>query len=446
MRVSRPGRHANPNWGRALGAGAAEHLDRQLRHLGRSSADAHALGLERLGLGGGGPRGSGDDRPRVAHGLAGRGGEARDVGEHGLGDVLTDVLGGLLLLVAADLAAHDDELGLIVLLEQRDDVDERRAHDRVAADADDRRVAEPGAGDLVADLVGQRARTRDEADVALGEEVGGDDPHVGLAGRQHARAVGADQASLATTKVRVDPQHVVRGDALGDRDDQVDPGVGGLEDRVGGEPRRHEDHRRVRARLRDGLVHRVEDRGAVDVLAALARRDARDQVGAVALVVAAVERALAAGQAGDDELGVGSDEDAHPASSTTFAAAPSIVCSTCTFGSWASERILRPASSFVPSRRTTKGTSGLILSNASTRPLATSSQRVIPPKMLNRTAVTFSLERITSTASTMASAFDPPPASRKFAGWPPACATTSSVDITSPAPLPRMPTLPSSLT
>ena len=44
------------------------------------------------------------------------------------------------------------------------------------------------------------------------------------------------------------------------------------------------------------------------------------------------------------------------------------------------------------------GTVGLIWANASIRPLATSSQRVMPPKMLNSTAVTFSLERITSTA------------------------------------------------
>ena len=79
-------------------------------------------------------------------------------------------------------------------------------------------------------------------------------------------------------------------------------------------------------------------------------------------------------------------------------------------------------------------------------PFATSSQRVMPPKMLNRTAVTFSSEVITSSASTIASAFEPPPASRKFAGSPPAWATTSSVDMQSPAPLPRMPTLPSSFT
>ena len=79
-------------------------------------------------------------------------------------------------------------------------------------------------------------------------------------------------------------------------------------------------------------------------------------------------------------------------------------------------------------------------------PLATSSQRVMPPKMLNRTAFTFSSESSTSSACTISSAFAPPPTSRKFAGLPPACATTSSVDITSPAPLPRMPMSPSSFT
>ena len=65
-------------------------------------------------------------------------------------------------------------------------------------------------------------------------------------------------------------------------------------------------------------------------------------------------------------------------------------------------------------------------------PRATSSQRVIPPKTLNRTALTFGLLKITSTDAAIASAFAPPPASRKFAGAPPAWATTSSVDMTRP--------------
>ena len=80
----------------------------------------------------------------------------------------------------------------------------------------------------------------------------------------------------------------------------------------------------------DGLFDRVEDRGPLDVLAALAGRHARHQVGAVGLVAEAVEGALAAGQAGDGELRALIDDDAHealPASSTTRRAASSIVFS-----------------------------------------------------------------------------------------------------------------------
>src|SRR3954447_9585580 len=424
----------------------AGDLGGDLGHLGRRAAAAHAARLERLLLGRGGARGARDDRAGVAHRLAGRGREAGDVGDDGFEDVLGDVLGGLLLGRAADLAAHHDQLGLGVVLEQGDDVDEARAGDRVAADADDARVAEAALGELVADLVGQRARARDDADVALPEERRGDDPDVGLARREHAWAVRADQARAPALEVVVDAQLVVGRNALGDRDDQLDAGVLGLEDRVGGEARRDEDHRRVGAGLGDGVVERVEDRDPLAVLAALARRDAGHHARAVVAVVERVERALAPGDAGGAELRAVVDEDAHAPSSTTRRAAPSIVDSACTLGRSASASSRRPSSSLVPSRRTTNGTSGLIWSNASIRPLATSSQRVMPPKMLKSTALTLALERITSTAWVIASAFEPPPASRKLAGLPPACATTSSVLITRPAPLPRMPMSPSSLT
>src|SRR3954447_3094204 len=434
-------------WVQALPS-AAEDLDRDVGDLGRRAAHPYAPGLERLGLRGRGPLRAGDDRARVAHGLPGRRGGACDVPDHGLGDMLADVLGGLLLGRAADLAAHDDQLGLVVGLEELDDVDERAARHRVATDPDDRRVAEAALRQLVADLVGQRARARDHADVALLEEGRRDDPDIRLARGQDARAVGTDQANgrpLGAQEV-VDAQLVVGGDALGDADHRLDAGVGGLEDRVGRERRRHEDHRRVRVGLGDGVVEGVEDRDALDVLAALAGRHAGDHFGAVALVVERVERALATGDAGDAELRVAADDDAHRASSTTFSAASFIVDAGTTLGRFAAGPIRRPAASFVPSSRTTKGTCGSSWRNASTRPLATSSQRVIPPKMLNSTALTLGSERMTSTALVIASAFEPPPASRKFAGLPPYWATTSSVLITSPAPLPRIPTSPSSLT
>ena len=125
-----------------------------------------------------------------------------------------------------------------------------------------------------------------------------------------------------------------------------------------GEARRHEDHRGVGAGLGDGLLDRVEDRHALDVLAALAGGDAGDEVGPVGLVAQPVEGALAAGQAGDGELRLAADDDAHaapPASSTTRRAASSIVFSWCRLGRSASARIARPSSELVPSRRTTSG-------------------------------------------------------------------------------------------
>src|SRR5215207_9908758 len=414
---------------------SASDIGRDLGDLGRRLADAHAARLERLLLRLRGAGGAGDNRARVAHRLAGRRREAGDVGDDRLAHVVCDVVGGLLLGGPADLARHHDQLRLRVGLERGEHVYEARAGNRVAADPDDARVAEPALGELVADLVGQRAGARDDADVRL-------------AGREDARAVRADEPdAVVALQVVVNAQLVVRGDPLGDRDDQRDAGFLGLEDRVGGEARRDEDHRRVRPGFLDRGVERVEDRDALYVQAALAGRHAGDDVGAVALVVERVERALAPRDAGDAESRVAVDEDAHrDASSTTFSAAPSIVASVWTLGRSASASSARPSLSLVPSSRTTNGTVGSIWANASMRPRATSSQRVMPPKMLNSTAVTASLERITSTALVISSAFAPPPASRKFAGAPPACATTSSVLITSPAPLPRMPTFPSSFT
>ena len=55
----------------------------------------------------------------------------------------------------------------------------------------------------------------------------------------------------------------------------------------------------------------------------------------------------------------------------------------------ASARSPRPSSELVPSRRTTSGTSIAVFAEASMIPLAISSQRVMPPKMLNRIALTF---------------------------------------------------------
>ena len=93
----------------------------------------------------------------------------------------------LLLLLAADLADEDDRLGVRVLVEEVEHVDEVRADDRVAADPDAGRLAHAGIGHGLHDLVGQGPGARDEPHRAVGVDVARDDPHLCLAGRGRRR-------------------------------------------------------------------------------------------------------------------------------------------------------------------------------------------------------------------------------------------------------------------
>ena len=181
----------------------------------------------------------------------------------------------------------------------------------IAADPDDRRVPEPALGQLVADLVGQRPGAADEADPALAQDLGGDDPDVRLARRERARAVGPEHRDPLRLNVVVDTQHLVRGKALGDADHGLDACVDGLVDGVGREARGDEDERRVRSGLGDCVRHGVEDGNPGHVLPALPRRDSRDDVRPIVAIAHGVERALGAGDALDDELRLVADDDGH---------------------------------------------------------------------------------------------------------------------------------------
>ena len=103
------------------------------------------------------------------------------------------------------------------------------------------------------------------------------------------------------------------------------------------------------------------------------------------------------------------------------------------------------SAAFVPTIRTTIGTSRSCWARASISPRATSSPRVMPPKMFTRIASTFGSARIRRIAAATLSARAPPPMSRKFAGSPPARFTRSIVVIARPAPLTMQPIVPSSL-
>ena len=159
---------------------------------------------------------------------------------------------------------------------------------------------------------------------------------------------------------------------------------------AGGGLGRHRDERGVGAGGGHRVGHGVEDRDALDVLAALARGHAGHDLRAVVPVAQAVEAALAAGEALHDHLGVLVDEDGHGCLLRRWrgrrrrGAASSMVGLEIsrTSGMPASARMRRPSSALVPSRRMTIGARRSTRDSASTIPLATSSPRVMPPKML----------------------------------------------------------------
>jgi hypothetical protein len=263
----------------------------------------------------------------VPHPLARRSGEPGDVADDGLRHRLRDERRGALLVVAADLADHHDEVGLRIGLEPLERVDEADPVDRVATHTDARRLPDPPLAELVHDLVRQRSRPRDEADAARRANLARDDPDVRAAGRDRAGTVRPDQRRRLAAEVGRHAGHVPDRDPFGDADDQAEVRVDALVDRLDREPRRHEDRGRVRAGGLHRVRDRVEHRDPLHILPPLARRDAGDDVRSVGAIAERVEGTLAAGDSAHDDPGVAIDEDAHPVAAAWARAAASAAAS-----------------------------------------------------------------------------------------------------------------------
>src|SRR5437660_302570 len=216
-----------------------------------------------------------------------------------------------------------------------------------------------------------------------------------------------------------------------------------------------------KCRANDGIAADADARGLADAeLRQLMdgfvgeRAAAADDADVALLVDAAGHDADFAFAGGDDARAVRNDEasffvdeDAHrapPARATTFWA-PSFMPSAIVKFKPLSRRIFCPASTLVPSIRITTGTCKCNSFAAETTPVARTSQRRMPPKILMKTALTSgSLMRMRKAFLTC-SAEAPPPTSRKLAGEPPAYLMMSMVAMARPAPLTMQATLPSSL-
>src|SRR5439155_6643416 len=275
------------------------------------------------------------------------------------------------------------------------------------------------------DLIGERPAARHDADAARAADIARDDADFGARRGDESGAVRADEAGAALVHVGQHARHVQHRNPLGDAHDQRDPGIGRLENGGRGDDGRNVNDRRVGPRLRHRVGHGVEHGyDAVEHLAAFSRRDPGDHLGAVSEHLPRVERAVPTGDPLHHEARLLVDEDAHAALALVTA------CLTASSMSVRAEkpalvRIAIASSSFVPVRRITSGTLSGNCAVACTMPFATSSPRVMPPKILKRMARTLGSAVMIRSALTTFCGSELPPMSRKFAGSPPYYLTRS---------------------
>src|SRR5688572_28015888 len=286
-------------------------LRNRLAKIRRALHRAHAGALQRLELVRRGALTAGNDGAGVTHALAGRRCDARDVCNDWLADVVADELGSGLFVRTADLADHDDALGLRIVLEARQHVDEVHAAHWIAADAHASALAEAGVRRLKHSFISQRARARHDADATRLVDEARHDADLARARRDDARAVRTDEQAAVAGQRSLHFHHVVHRDAFGDAHDELDAGVGRFENRIGRVRRRHVDHADRRTRLFHCFARSVEHRQIEVLLAAAAGRHAADDFGAVRNALLGMKRTLLAREALADDARVLVDQNAH---------------------------------------------------------------------------------------------------------------------------------------
>lgn len=143
---------------------------------------------------------------------------------------------------------------LWIIKENIQTIDKIGSIERITANADAQRLAKADFGCLVNSFVGERARTRHNANLALGVNVSGHDADLALARLDDAWAVGTDQTRLGLThQTMLDLDHVQLRYSLGDAHNQRHLGVECLVYSCRRSTRWHVDDRGIGSRLISSL-------------------------------------------------------------------------------------------------------------------------------------------------------------------------------------------------
>ena len=247
----------------------------------------------------------------MAHALAGRCGHAGDVGHHRLADKSPDVFSGSFFVTATNLAHHDNAFGLRVTLKQLDDINEIHATHRIAANAHAGALTQAIVGGLKHGFVSQRARARDDADGTSFVDEAGHDAQLALTGCNDAGAIRANEPGAGTRQRRLDTNHVIHRDALGDAHHEFDAGFRGFKDAVGRIRCRHVDHAGRGTGGAHRIAHGIEHGQAQMLFTTAPGCHAAHEPGAVSLALLGVKTTLFAGESLANDPGAFIDENAH---------------------------------------------------------------------------------------------------------------------------------------
>ena len=173
-------------------------LEHRSAEVSRGLHNVHTGRREGGELGGGRALATGDDGTSVTHASARRGSGAGDETHHRLVGVavLSNPVGGVLLGLATDLTNHDNALGLGVVGEALQAVDEVGAVERISTNADAGGLAKAHIGGLSDGLVGQSTRAGHHSDFSLLVDISRHDTNLALIGLDNTRAVRANQSTL----------------------------------------------------------------------------------------------------------------------------------------------------------------------------------------------------------------------------------------------------------
>ena len=190
-------------------------------------------------------------------------------------------------------------MGFGIGFESSQAVNEARARNGIATDANTRGHANALGLKFIQRLVGERSRTAHDADVlrarhSLLGDVARGDTNVGFSGANDAGTVRAEQTNVGEIALEFveEPGFVVRRDAFGNAHDKRDSAFGSFHHRRLHTGRRDENTTRGRASSSDRVGNVREHRDAIDIGTSLLRVRSTDHLRAIGTVQRRVVLAL----------------------------------------------------------------------------------------------------------------------------------------------------------